>query len=265
MTSGRSRARLVLATATCSLLAAMLSVIVARPATAASPTNVLLAGHKLVAGTRSDQLSSRGGEFELDLDGDNLTLRQYAPLTGPRGSTTTETDLWFRDDPTGKHQSSRDHTVLALKRNGNLVLRTSKGYVLWSSHTGGTGEHNRLLLRENGNLAIYTARNRQVWSSGTTAVLLPAGRKLRSGGRVRSVFDDQLGGPAYQLIMQRSGDLQYRCRTHVLWHTHTSIRGSFAQLRRDGNFVVYSPSKKVLWSTHTLPGAVPTPFSTPHE
>jgi hypothetical protein len=40
------------------------------------------------------------------------------------------TGVWFRGDPTGRFHSNTDHSILRLRRNGNLVLMTSRGHVL---------------------------------------------------------------------------------------------------------------------------------------
>jgi hypothetical protein len=239
----------------CALAAVFVSAALVPPALAAATTpHVLYAGHQLVAKTSEDRLSSPSSEFQLQLSPDSVELDQFAPLSGPKGPDGTGTGLWFRDDPTGKHQSNTDHTVLRLEPSGNLVLRTSRGYVLWTSHTKGTGRHNRVVVKDNGDLVMYTAANRKVWSSRTTGVLLPAGRELGSGQRLRDEWNDQLGGSIDQLIMQRSGDLQYRCGSHILWRTNTEVRGSIAVLRKNGDFEVLSPSNKALWSTHTAGG-----------
>src|SRR5580765_2658249 len=121
--------------------------VTSEPAAATTMTpSVLHAGQRLVAKTLNDSLFSPSGEFQLSVHPDMLTLDQQARMTGPSGPDFAGTGIWFRDDGTGLHQSNTDHSVLELRRNGNLVLTTSSGVVLWTSNTAGTGSDNRLVL-----------------------------------------------------------------------------------------------------------------------
>ena len=237
----------------------LLSVAGSPPAKAASEgTDTLYAGQQLVALTAHDHLLSRSGEFHFSLSPDSIAVWQFAPLDGPKGPSSTATGTWFRDDPTGRHQSSTDHSVLRLRRNGNLVLMTSRGYLLWSSHTGGTGTHNRVVMRDNGNVVMYTGAGKRVWSTRTTPVYLAAGQRLLSGKQMVSRWGEQQASvkAVLRLTMQTDGQLVLRCNRNVLWHSRTHRRGSYLIMQKDGNLVIRGPHGQPQWSSHTA-GAGP--------
>lgn len=251
MLSGlRSR---VTAVATGAATAVSLLVAAAPPSRAAEPTNVLHAGQRLVANTNHAALTSRSGEFKLEVSPDFVSLDQWARMDGPKGPDFAGTGIWFRDDGTGQHQSNTDHSTLTLRRSGNLVLATSRGVVLWSSHTSGSGSNNRLVLRDSGNLVMSTASGKVVWATHTTRVFLPAGAELTSGARLVSRWGDQQG-PAHvfwSLTMQRGGNLVLSCGGSVFWRSHTHVARSRLVMQKDGNLVIRGPHGRAIWSTHT--------------
>ena len=53
--------------------------------------------------------------------------------------------------------------------NGNLVLYRPNGQVRWQTGTAGTGNANRLVMQQNGNLVLSTNAGALVWSSRTPA------------------------------------------------------------------------------------------------
>ncbi|MCW2783748.1 MAG: hypothetical protein JWP74_265, partial [Marmoricola sp.] len=183
------------------------------------------------------------GAFEID---------QYAVMNGPKGSDYTSGVTWSVDEAGIHHVPRHDHSALKLRTDGNLVLESSRGAVLWSSHTAGTGTHNRLVLGARGGLVMYTSSNREVWSAHTGSIFLPAGRDLGAGQRLIAT-PNQAGGGRIDatLTMKPDGNLVSRCGRHVVWQTHTHVPGSILRLRNDAGLVVMTPSHKVVWSAHT--------------
>jgi D-mannose binding lectin len=215
--------------------------------------NTLYAGQALVSRAHSyDSLISRSGEFVLRPSTGRIYLDQIAPITGPRGPDTVETGVWHEEDTFGPPVAPNDQTALRLRRNGNLVLVTQRGRVLWSTHTKGTGTHNRLVVRDSGNLVLFTRAGKRVWASHTTPVFLGAGESLQSGHRIASLWDHNfIGFKLVTLTMERDGNLVLRCRSRVNWSTHTHVRGSHLVMQENGNAVVRAPDGRRLWSTHT--------------
>lgn len=215
--------------------------------------NTLYAGQALVSRRHSyDSLSSRSGEFVLYPSTGSVFLDQIAPITGPKGPSTVETGVWHEEDTFGPPVAPHDQTALRLKRNGNLVLITQRGRVLWSTRTQGTGSNNRLVVRNNGNLVLYTGSGKRLWASHTSPVFLGAGESLQSGRRMVSLWDhNAIGFKLVTLTMQRNGNLVYRCRNTVNWSSHTHVRGSQLVMQDNGNVVIRAPDGRRLWSTHT--------------
>jgi hypothetical protein len=227
-----------------------------QPANAAL-TDTLPAGQPLIALSGSHELSSRSGEFTFDSYPEEVVLDQFAPLSGPDGQTTTATDVWIADDSSGNYPwSNTDRSTLRMQTDGNLVLYTSTGRVLWQSRTAGTGSHNRLVMQNDGNLVMYTSTNKAIWATSTTPVYLPAGRRLPSGARMVDRSGVPVGGPTSSLSMQKDGNLVYRCDGSPIWATNTHVPGSFLSMQRDGNLVLTTATGHPLWSTRTT-GAGP--------
>src|SRR5207248_744870 len=126
------------------------------------------AGHWLTARTASNYLQSSNSEFRLNLSPDFVAINEFALLTGPKGNDSNETGIWFRDDGLGQYQSNTDHSTLKMQTDGNLVLRTASGHVLWASNTPGTGSSDYVTMQTDGNLVIYTPDRKVVWASHST-------------------------------------------------------------------------------------------------
>src|ERR1700733_8131088 len=62
--------------------------------------------------------------------------------TFPDGFTAGTVDWGQFLYPNPGRLNSHDKTRLCMRTSGNLVLATSKGKVIWSSHTAGTGGPN---------------------------------------------------------------------------------------------------------------------------
>jgi acyl-coenzyme A synthetase/AMP-(fatty) acid ligase len=96
-------------------------------------------------------------------------------------------------------------------------------------------------------------------SAGTQAAAPTAGT-LRAGSLLRPGKALHSPGRAYALVMQPGGSLAVyrvhdRRRAHkALWSSRTHSRGAFAAYQGDGNFVIYSRARQVLWATGTRAG-----------
>jgi hypothetical protein len=123
--------------------------------------------------------------------------------------------------------------------------------VIWATNTKGTGTDNRLVMRNNGNLSIYTSADKIVWSGGSGPGMLIAGQTLGKGGRLSARLYHSAASPITTLVMQAKGDLVLSYGKKAIWSTHTSVAGSSAELDKNGDFVVYSPTHKALWTSHT--------------
>jgi hypothetical protein len=190
---------------------------------------------------------SLSGVFTLSLTGDSVQLQEDESF--PDGFAAATVDWWQFLYPA--RLNSYDKSKLCMRTNGDLVLSTSKGKVIWSSHTAGTGHHNSVRLENDGNLVMYNGRGKAVWSTDTTRTIMIAGTTLRSGAHLVYRYRQQFGITPTWLIMQRSGDLVLKRGSQVIWSTRTHVKGAHAALLRDGDLVVYSPVGKVLWQSHT--------------
>jgi len=141
-----------------------------------------------------------------------------------------------------------------LRSNGNFVLYSQPGVVMWSTHTAGTGSDNRLVMKNDGDLVMYTAGGREVWSSGTHAEVLSSGDSLRPGQRLTNVYSHT--DPPTTLSMQRDGDLVLRFHGAVVWASNTTVPGSHLQMRADGDLVIRHGGR-TLWRSAT--GRLATP------
>ena len=138
-----------------------------------------------------------------------------------------------------------------MRSNGNLALHTSKGKLIWSSHTTGTGRHNYVTMQNDGNLVMRTASGKVVWSSGTTRTILPNGGVLASGQHMVDRYRQQFGITPTWLSMQRGGDLVLALGRRIVWSTGTHVRGAYARLLPHGDLVLYAPSGKIIWRSGT--------------
>jgi len=192
---------------------------------------------------------STSGVFTLRLTGDSVQLQENESFPDGFGAGTL--DWWQFLYPNTGSLNSYDKSKLCMRTNGDLVLSTSKGHVIWSSHTTGTGRHNSIRLQNDGNLVMYNGRGKAVWATHTTRTIMITETTLRSGAYMVDRYRQQFGITPTWLIMRRSGDLVLQRGTHVIWSTHTHVKGAHAALLRDGDLVVYSPAGKVLWQSHT--------------
>jgi hypothetical protein len=221
-------------------------------ASASGSPAVLATGKCLIASRNSlsarASRESRSGVFTLIVTSQSVQL--WEDETFPDGFSAGTED-WRQFPYPSSGPLSSDKSTFCMRASGSLVLSTSKGKVIWSSHTAGTGRHNYLRVENDGNLVVYTGRGKAVWASGTTRSIMIAGTTLRSGAHLVYRELPQLGITPTWLIMRRSGDLVLQRGSDVIWSTRTHVKGARAALLRDGNFVVYSPDGRVLWQSHT--------------
>jgi len=221
-------------------------------AAAGDPPSVLRAGAQLVAGASADRMRSPNGEFVLYMGPGGFDLVQFAPLRDRNGiPTSAGTDVWMRDDPTGRVDGTRDHSVLRLQTNGRLVLKTSKGVVLWSNGVA-AGAGSRLLLTSSGNLVVRDRNGVARWASHTNAIFLVPGRTLASGHHLYDRWDDHVHpATVTTLTMGRDGNLVKRCNDHVIWRSHTYSPGAYLSMEQTGDLVIRSTRGRIVWHTRT--------------
>jgi phosphoribosyl-AMP cyclohydrolase len=171
---------------------------------------------------------------------------------------------------------------LVMQLDGNLVLYSAGGQVLWASRTrwvagawasmqpdgnfvvysrtrravwaSGTAQHPgaQLAVQANGNLVVYDSKG-VLWSTGSKDSRLLAGERLEPGWYLESPSG------LCRLVMQRDGNLVlYSASDQALWMSGTrGVAGAWASMQRDGNFVIYSRTGRAVWASGTAqhPGA----------
>jgi L,D-peptidoglycan transpeptidase YkuD (ErfK/YbiS/YcfS/YnhG family) len=162
--------------------------------------------------------------------------------------------LW--NSRTAGHPGSR----LAMQGDGNLVVYGPDGRALWNSRTGGH-PGSRLAMQDDGNLVIYAGNGAATWSTGpaqaaptATGDRMSSGQTLRGGQGIRSA------NGFYRLVMQSDGNaVTYAPPGRPIWNTRTGGHtGTWLALQSDGNLVLYSAGGVPLWNSRTggHPGSV---------
>ncbi len=82
-------------------------------------------------------------------------------------------------------------------------------------------------------------------SAATVHTRMGPGQPLRAGASLSSA------NGFVTLTMQTDGDLVARAGTQLLWTSHTTGRGNFAQVQSSGNLGIFSSSNRMLWATRT--------------
>jgi hypothetical protein len=223
----------------------MACLLIADLSAAGTESSTLSAGQSLYAygpafpNGGSDQIASPSGEFVLSVGNGMLAIQQYLVGFGCTPWSTPQVG------------SSSDTSRLTMQTNGSLVLYTSGGHAIWSSDTVGSGTNNRLVMQDNGNLVIYSAAGKVIWTTGSGRGCLLPGMTISSGARLVSRYQRDNASPTTTFIMEHDGDLVLFYGSKVVWHTKTWVRGSTARFLTNGNLIVYSPARKVLWSSRT--------------
>jgi peptidoglycan/xylan/chitin deacetylase (PgdA/CDA1 family) len=170
---------------------------------------------------------------------------------------------------------------LVMRSDGDLVLETAGGRILWSSATGNSPGAFALMLAD-GDFAIYSSSDQMLWETGTAGypgadlavqdngdlVIYDGSQRRWSSGSANSELSpgerlepgwylDSPGGTC-RLVMKRNGDLVfYAADGRALWSSGTpGSPGAFAFMKSDGDLAVYSALDRLLWQTKTAdPGA----------
>ncbi len=141
---------------------------------------------------------------------------------------------------------------LAFGSDGNLVEYTQNPtFACWSSGTHGLGAA-VVTMQNDGNLVMKTASGEIVWSSQTGIIIDPpatlnANEKLLPAEQLFSVTDQ------YRLVLQKDGNLViYNHNNIATWSTHTSGNSpADLAMQSDGNLVLYNTAGKAIWSSNT--------------
>lgn len=154
------------------------------------------------------------------------------------------------------HTNTANHPndTLVLQNDGNLVLYSSSGSVLWASNTGSPGDS--LVVQLDGNLVQYSSSGQATWATHTGNSTradnlwtdhLNAGQNLNQYQFITS------NDGRYALLNRDNGDtVLYGPGYSVLWHTNMAGNGGDSlAVQNDGNLVLYSWSGKVLWASNT--------------
>lgn len=142
---------------------------------------------------------------------------------------------------------------LVMQGDGNLVLYNQSNQPLWNSETGGNPGA-RLVLQTDGNMVIYNANNAAVWASYTvhTPEHLSYVNTFVQTGRVYPGQSIETADRKYKLILQKDGNLVLYSPSRALWATGTDGKSvSFLAMQADGNLVLYDKNANPLWYSRT--------------
>lgn len=147
---------------------------------------------------------------------------------------------------------------LAMQSDGNLVLYNASNQALWSTQTNGNSGA-QLKLQTDGNMVVYSSGNAVLWTPYTLHNpdhLSYVNTTLAPGlGGIARMYPGQSIDTAdrkYHLILQRDGNLVLYSPTKALWSTGTDNKqAAFLALQPDGNLVLYDRSGQALWASHT--------------
>jgi hypothetical protein len=187
------------------------------------------------------------GKFRLVVGYSAAWLDQYV-WTGsppkPVHQTVWQSALIGADDSLNSH--------LVMQTDGNLVLYSSTGHAVWSSHTIGTGSHNYLLVQDNGNLVVYSSPGHPVWASHSGPGMLGEGQPLLAGQYLRNIVPSN---PETVLLMRTDGDLLLYFGRQLYWQSGTHVAGSHLMMRGTGDLAIDSPQGHTVWQTGTSAAA----------
>jgi hypothetical protein len=178
---------------------------------------------------------------------------------GPYRLTMRRSGNLVEDVHVNRHRfpvwSSRTRTPgsrLILQHDGNLVVKDRRGHRHWSTHTHGKRVRN-LKLQANGRLVLRSSTRRHLFATRAVSFPFPARRDASSLTRDIGLHPGaELRRRGARLWMRLDGNLVLYRHGKRRWSTHTEGHpGAYAHLRGDGNLVVATPHRKVLWSSHT--------------
>lgn len=170
------------------------------------------------------------------------------------------------------HTHGRNHA--AIDKSGALVVYNPAGKTIWNSHAPGPG--NVLVVQNDGNVVVHTRAGRLMWQTKTRSNELGAGATLRAGqyltgtngdrltlgsngvlvltGNGKITFSAGIRGIASYLTMQNDGNLVlFRSGHRAIWTSGTARTGAGARLvlRDDGDLLVLSARGVTLWDLQT--------------
>lgn len=225
-----SPAHLAAATGLLLVLLSLAGMLVATSASAAplavaqTPATALAAGTTLGTG---QQLTSPDGRFRLVLQADG-NLVEY----GARA-------LWSA----GTFGSRA--SILAVQRDGNVVLYDTAGRPLWSTNTFSTAV-SALRLGSDASLVLADAGGGALWAVHPDPATLATGQLLLPGTGLQSTDS------GYLLMFQSDGNLVlYATGGYPVWSSGTfSSQPRFVAMQSDGNLVIYA-GNGAQWATGT--------------
>ena len=193
----------------------------------ATPPTLLAAGSKLEPGAA---LASQDGRHTLVM-GEDGDLQLLGPDARVRWSSDTDVP----------------DASLALLEDGNLVVRSALGAILWSTATAGH-EDATLVLQDDGDLVLFDQDGSTLWSTGTALgpTGLAATKSLAVGKRLDS--------PDGRLSLRVDADgLRLELDGHAVWAVIPAVPDEKLQLtlRKSGNLVLRGTDDAVYWSSET--------------
>lgn len=150
--------------------------------------------------------------------------------------------------------ANNPNDTLVLQNDGNLVLYSSSGGVLWASNTGSPGDN--VVVQLDGNFVQYSSGGQATWATGTGNSTRADNQwtdHLNAGQSLNQYQFISSSDGRYALLNRDNGDtVLYGPAYSVLWHTNMAGNGGDSlAVQNDGNVVLYSWSGKVLWASNT--------------
>eukprot|EP00562_Extubocellulus_spinifer_P012218 CAMPEP_0178544764 /NCGR_PEP_ID=MMETSP0697-20121206/3288_1 /TAXON_ID=265572 /ORGANISM="Extubocellulus spinifer, Strain CCMP396" /LENGTH=1333 /DNA_ID=CAMNT_0020177297 /DNA_START=5112 /DNA_END=9113 /DNA_ORIENTATION=+ len=181
---------------------------------------------------------------------------------------------------------SDEDAYAKLQSDGNLVVSTISGVVLWTSRTVGAGPDSSLLLSNNGVASILDSQSRMVWSVRGVSVgqntyenddndfsKLQGNSNTQSlsaiddyscidqvDGRISFLQNEFICSPdgTFLFGIDGDGDLSLWSESTKVWSAETSVgEPTSAKLSQRGNLIVKTSSGEIVWTSKTAnnPGA----------
>jgi hypothetical protein len=145
-------------------------------------------------------------------------------------------------------------TRLVMQADGNLVVYNQNNVAVWATGTNGNPGA-RLVLQTDGNMVIYNTSNVALWATQTNQNpdhLAYINTWFTAPGRMYPGQSIDTADGKYHLMLQRDGNLVLYSPTRAVWATGTDGRAAaFLILQPDGNMVIYDKSARPLWSSGT--------------
>lgn len=141
------------------------------------------------------------------------------------------------------NNSSSTSSRLVMQGDGNLVLYSITGAALWNSQTSGNPGA-QLKMQTDGNMVIYSAGGTALWSTATGQNpnhLDYINNILPSAGRMYAGQSITTADRRFRLVLQGDGNLVLYSPTRVLWASGTDGQPvAFVAMQGDGNLVLYN-------------------------